>query len=344
MTGAPSDVVVADAILRGVPGLDAARAYALLRPGALDADPARRVLSRGAMGSYFELGYLAAPQGGCVSRTTSSGGADFALENLARHLGRGGCRRLHDRRLGYRTLFDPATGFLRPHDAAGALADDEPFDAVAWDDDAFTEANAWQSLWMPASHDPEGFTALFGGRDATVAKLSEFFEAAEAEFAAIPPGDLTYLAFPRPYYWHGNEPDIHAAALFSQLGRPDLAQRWTRWIETITRRRPTAAGQRRRRHARRLARALVPGALSAARQRPLDPRRAADGARDAGDARRRDARPRGRRRSFEAPVRRGRHARRRAARRAAPAARAARGRRPAALHASAALTAWGRAP
>ncbi|MCK5279266.1 MAG: glycoside hydrolase family 92 protein, partial [Cyclobacteriaceae bacterium] len=32
------------------------------------------------------------------------------------------------------------------------------------------------------------------------------------------------------YYWHGNEPDIHAAYLFNYAGRPDLTQRWVRWI------------------------------------------------------------------------------------------------------------------
>ena len=37
---------------------------------------------------------------------------------------------------------------------------------------------------------------------------------------------------PRPYYWHGNEPDLNAAWLFAQLGRPDLAQTWVRWIAT----------------------------------------------------------------------------------------------------------------
>ena len=35
---------------------------------------------------------------------------------------------------------------------------------------------------------------------------------------------------PRPYYWHGNEPDIHAAYLFNEAGRPDLTQKWVRWI------------------------------------------------------------------------------------------------------------------
>ena len=35
---------------------------------------------------------------------------------------------------------------------------------------------------------------------------------------------------PGPYYWHGNEPDIHAAYLFNEAGRPDLTQKWVRWI------------------------------------------------------------------------------------------------------------------
>ena len=35
---------------------------------------------------------------------------------------------------------------------------------------------------------------------------------------------------PGPYYWHGNEPDIHAAYLFNDAARPDLTQKWARWI------------------------------------------------------------------------------------------------------------------
>jgi len=37
-------------------------------------------------------------------------------------------------------------------------------------------------------------------------------------------------AFQRPYYWHGNEPDINAPFIFAQLGRPDLTQKWVRWV------------------------------------------------------------------------------------------------------------------
>ena len=35
---------------------------------------------------------------------------------------------------------------------------------------------------------------------------------------------------PGCYYWHGNEPDIHAAYLFNEAHRPDLTQKWSRWI------------------------------------------------------------------------------------------------------------------
>ena len=34
----------------------------------------------------------------------------------------------------------------------------------------------------------------------------------------------------RLYYWHGNEPDIHAAYLFNVCGRPDRTQYWIRHI------------------------------------------------------------------------------------------------------------------
>jgi putative alpha-1,2-mannosidase len=35
---------------------------------------------------------------------------------------------------------------------------------------------------------------------------------------------------PGPYYWHGNQPDIHAAYLFNVAGRPNLTQKWVHWI------------------------------------------------------------------------------------------------------------------
>lgn len=46
----------------------------------------------------------------------------------------------------------------------------------------------------------------------------------------ISPERTCTRAFPRKYYWHGNEPDLNAAYLFLQLGRPELTYEWARWI------------------------------------------------------------------------------------------------------------------
>ena len=55
-----------------------------------------------------------------------------------------------------------------------------------------------------------------------------FVEELDAFFAKTGPG--VGAATPGSYYWHGNEPDIHAAYLFNAAGRPDLTQKWVRWI------------------------------------------------------------------------------------------------------------------
>jgi putative alpha-1,2-mannosidase len=34
---------------------------------------------------------------------------------------------------------------------------------------------------------------------------------------------------PARWYWHGNEPDIHASWIYAALGRPDDGARWVRW-------------------------------------------------------------------------------------------------------------------
>jgi putative alpha-1,2-mannosidase len=91
------------------------------------------------------------------------------------------------------------------------------------------EANAWHSLWM-CDHDLEGLELLLGGRAGFLAKLSTFFEEGRKEWDKAKKDELA-AGLPRPHYWHGNEPDIHAPYLFARAGRPDLTQKWVRWIE-----------------------------------------------------------------------------------------------------------------
>ena len=68
-----------------------------------------------------------------------------------------------------------------------------------------------------------------GGPEAFVQRLETFFEFSREEFEALP-HDPEVIGGNRLYYWHGNEPSLHTAYLFSSAGRPDLACQTVRWV------------------------------------------------------------------------------------------------------------------
>lgn len=230
MIGASAEIVIADAYVKGVTDFDARPAYALLRAAALAPKPPPGGRGgRDHVEPYDALGYVPATGEGSVSLTTEYAQDDFALAQFAAAIGENeDAHRLLVRSQGWRKLFDPATGTLRGRAEDGSIPPG-PFDPLAWSRD-YVEANAGHSLWAP-QHDAAGLAALFGGPAAMVEKLSAFFEQAKTDAEATRRDPLK-KGLPHPYYWHGNEPDIHAAYLFAQVGRPDLTQRWVRWIET----------------------------------------------------------------------------------------------------------------
>jgi putative alpha-1,2-mannosidase len=69
--------------------------------------------------------------------------------------------------------------------------------------------------------DAPGLISLFRDTTYFVEEINDFFEKSNPKRGHWTPGS---------YYWHGNEPDIHAAYLFNSAGRPDLTQKWVRWI------------------------------------------------------------------------------------------------------------------
>jgi len=226
MLGASCDIVVADAAVKGI-GDGADAAWPLLRAAALDpVAPATGRGGRDHVEEYMQYGYVPSTVGRSVSHTTEYAHDDFALANLAAILGHDAdAATLRERSHWWRALYDPAVGFLR------ARATDGSFPAGAFDplelSDDYAEANAWHSLWMAGAHDLDGLAGLLGGRPALIAKLETFFGEARRDLET---GDPAGANFPRPYYWHGNEPDLAAAYLFAQAGRPDLTQQWSRWI------------------------------------------------------------------------------------------------------------------
>jgi predicted alpha-1,2-mannosidase len=230
MLGASAEVVLADATLKGVTGFDAAAAYATLRAAALDAEaPASGRGGRGDVDEYLELGYVPASRNRSASTTVEYGWNDRALAGLAAALGEeADAELLAERASGWRQLYDPALGFVRARNADGSWPSAGGFDPTEFADD-YAEADAWQTTFS-ALFDPEGIIEVTGGEEALAARLEELFDQAAEDLLARPVDDMIASSLPRPFYWHGNEPDIHAAYLFALAGRPDLTARWVDWI------------------------------------------------------------------------------------------------------------------
>ncbi|MBV8762229.1 MAG: GH92 family glycosyl hydrolase, partial [Deltaproteobacteria bacterium] len=225
MLGASAEIVYADAVARGVPGVDPNAAYPMLRAAAMDPGVAKRG-GRDDVEAYMQYGYVPNTLGRSVSMTTEYAHDDFALAHLAAAVGDSAT---HDaliaRSHGWRMLYDPATGFLRGRAPDGSFAGGA-FDPTQQMSD-YAEANAWQSLWETAIHDPDGMAMVLGGSDAAIAKLKDFFTRTKTDWESSDPAAAN---FPRPYYWAGNEPDINAAYLFAELGHPELTAQWVGWI------------------------------------------------------------------------------------------------------------------
>ncbi|MEO7094246.1 MAG: GH92 family glycosyl hydrolase [Polyangiales bacterium] len=230
MIGASADVVLADAALKHVPGFDPAEAWPILRAAALDpVEPKGGRGGRDNADSYMKYQYVPAKDGGSVSRTIEYAQDDYALSQLATLLGHPeDAAALLDRSHGWRKLLDPSSGYTYPknEDGSWAMGNDDPLNFSKH----YVEANAVQTTWG-APHDLEGLIAGFGSKEKMVAKLEEVFEQGKADYDALDPEhDALGAAGMRPYFWAGNEPDIHYPWLFSLVGRPDLTQKWVRWM------------------------------------------------------------------------------------------------------------------
>ncbi len=227
MLGASAEIVLADAWVKGIRGWDGADAYARARAAAADpiAPPGGRG-GRGDVEPYMDYGYVTSDRGRSVSQTLEYAHDDFALGEFARALGRGDDAAMFDaRRKGYEKLWDPGSRAFRAKSAAGVLAhpDDPPIQFT----DEYAESNGLQMVWM-VPHDPDGLAALFGGREAAVSALEDFFAKSKEDWDDLGPNDIQKHTL-RPYYAAANEPVIHVPFLFAQLGRPELAGRWARW-------------------------------------------------------------------------------------------------------------------
>lgn len=229
MLGTPADISISDAWLKGIQDFDIEYAYQAMLKTAMDPTPDNAAF-RGRRGieSYLKYQYCAADEmDESVSKTLEYAWADYAIGQLATSLGKEEDAAIFSKRAQYyRNTWNPETQYFHPRNSDGSfVADFKPtlltyLDRKEKYTNDYTEGSALQWRWA-VPFDPQGLISIFGGDEHFVDELNSFFEESDPTMAAINP---------KAYYWHGNEPDIHAAYLFNEAGRPDLTQKWVRWI------------------------------------------------------------------------------------------------------------------
>lgn len=221
MVGSPALPVVADAIVKEIPGVDRKRAYDALIKTAMDT-----IRGNGLRQKYGYIPFDLFPQESVaydMEYALADGGVALAAKAMGDSVR---YQYFLERSRSYRNYFDPSVGFMRGKDSKGNWRTPfSEFDTSHRTND-YCEGNAWQYTWL-VPHDVSGLAECFGSRDKLIAKLDSLFVVESTlEGADVSPDVSGFIG----QYAHGNEPGHHTAYLYTMLGEPEKTSSLVRKI------------------------------------------------------------------------------------------------------------------
>ncbi|QKJ29016.1 glycoside hydrolase family 92 protein [Mucilaginibacter mali] len=209
MPGNSAIPIVADAVLKGIKGINAEQAY----------QAAKATAMRDERGLNFVKSQGFIPADTMVE--TVATGLEYAIDDwciaqMAKMLHHDEDYAYFSKRGKYYTnYFDSSTHFMRGRVSATEWRlPFSPFVAKHMKDD-FTEGNAWQYTWL-VPQDVEGLIQLQGGVKPFTQKLDSLF-VATGDLGGEASPDISGLI---GQYAHGNEPSHHIAYLYNYVGQP----------------------------------------------------------------------------------------------------------------------------
>ena len=237
--GSNAEVMIADAFVKGLEGIDYEYALeAMLKDAEADPGADHEKHGRGGLREYTTLGYLPYGIDRAGTRTIEYAYNDYCIAEVAKGLGRQDIYAHYLKQSGnWRNLWrsdyewDDVKGYIMPRDAQGRWLDSVPWGHskvfhptipytpvtkvapwyLPWWSTFFYEAlSAEYSLSIP--HDVPGLIEACGGAETFRKRLDLFFD--------------------RKRYNVGNEPSFLTPCLYHWIGRPDLTSDRVRQIIT----------------------------------------------------------------------------------------------------------------
>jgi predicted alpha-1,2-mannosidase len=207
MVGYAAVPVIADAIFKGIKGIDPELAFEAMKASSMRDDYG--------MNYVKERGYIPADkEKESVSKSLEYAVSDWCIAQLALKLGKQSDYTYYSKRAKYyQNYYDAKTGFLRARLDNGSFK--TPFNPInsihGWGD--YTEGNAWQYAWL-APQDVEGLIKLYGGDKHFTTKLDSLF-VVTGDLGKDASMDISGLI---GQYAHGNEPSHHITYLYAYVG------------------------------------------------------------------------------------------------------------------------------
>lgn len=226
MVGYPAVANIADAIGKGIPGIDKQLALeAAIKSASYEPFPEgstvypRKKRLMPAYNQYVNEGsHIPADE---IEKSVSFGLEmayyDWCISQIAASAGKDSIAAyFKERSRNYTDYFDKGTGFMRGRNRDGTWV--SPFNPrySSHETSPYVEGNAWQWTWF-VPHDVEGLIGLYGGREPFTRKLDTLFSTSSVIEGEDASGDITGLI---GQYAHGNEPSHHIAYLYTLAGQP----------------------------------------------------------------------------------------------------------------------------
>ena len=220
--GSNSDVLIADAIVKNLPGIDYEKGLAAMIKNAEVEPENPRNEGRGGVEEYNTKGYISTVTERSGTRTFEYAYCDYAIATVAKKLGKQDVYEKYlERSNNWKNLWNDNInslgfkGFLWPKNGSGDWVNEKDYNVFrrdGWEGIVY-ESFPWEmSFYVP--HDVNGLIARCGGKEAFLKRLDTYFTHVQDGF-----DQNSYMGL----FQISNEPAFLVPSLYNYVNRPDKA-------------------------------------------------------------------------------------------------------------------------